>query len=292
MTIAKIEAIAPAKVNLALHVLGKRPEDGYHLIESLVVFTDFGDHLSISASPTFAFDVSGPFANDVPKGGENLIVKAIDLLPSKPQTSIQLTKNIPVEAGLGGGSSDAATALQLLAEWGTGPISKPQYIHQLGADVPVCLHGQPAARVSGIGEHVQGLSDPLPETHLVLANPNIAVSTRDVFQITKLPPEAPLPAVPSFRSVIDFTAWLKEQRNDLEAAAIHCCGAITEVLSALRHCQNCLLARMSGSGATCFGIFTHASTAAAAATRLQRAHPNWWIVPTVLTHKTARQIPS
>lgn len=232
--------------------------------------------------------MTGPFAAEVPQGDANLIARAAQLIIPSQDAPLSLVKNIPVAAGLGGGSSDAATALKILAQHWEKPLPNLPKILTLGADLPVCLNGQPAAFVSGIGECVQKLTAPLPLIYLVLVNPNISLSTRDVYQGTMIADAPSLPSPPSFQSVTDFAHWLNQQRNDLEKPAITRCPEIEKILNSLSWCRNCLCARMSGSGATCFGIFPNEATAKTSASQIQQAQPNWWVTQTALIRSPRR----
>lgn len=218
----------------------------------------------------------------MPQGDANLIARAAQLIIPSQGAPLSLVKNIPVAAGLGGGSSDAAAALKILAQRWKKPLPNPPKILTLGADLPVCLNGQPAAFVSGIGECVEKLTAPLPPVYLVLVNPNISLSTHDVYRQTIIADAPSLSPLPRFQLVTDLAHWLNQQRNDLEKPAITCCPEIKEILSSLSRCRNCLCARMSGSGATCFGIFPNEATAKAAASQIQQTEPNWWMTQTAL----------
>jgi 4-diphosphocytidyl-2-C-methyl-D-erythritol kinase len=276
---------APAKVNLTLHVLGRRP-DGYHEIESFVVFADVGDRLTFTPGDTLALDVTGPTAQAAGPGGDNLVLKAARALAERVAGlrfgRFSLEKQLPVAAGLGGGSSDAAAALRLLARVNRLSIDDESVraaARATGADVPVCLDPQ-ARMMRGIGEI---LSAPLgvPKLPAVLVNPGVAVPTRDVFMKLGLKPGGPVrraaPARALPRSVEAFAEYLSKHGNDLEAPAIEVQPVIARVLRDIRESKGCLLARMSGSGATCFGIFTSPRAAKAAAQSLSAAQPKWWV---------------
>ena len=277
---------APAKVNLTLRVLGRR-DDGLHEIESLVAFADLADTLTLDAGGKLALEVSGPFADAAGPTKDNLVIKAVTELGARVgglrSGRFILDKRIPAAAGLGGGSSDAAAALRLLARVNGIAADDPRLASaalMLGADVPVCLDPRPRV-MAGIGEL---LFEPLKFAHLpaLLVNPGVAVATRYVFAAFKPedrtkkflldPPPEPEP-------LIDF---LSSYANDLSRAAIACAPAIADVLVALRAMPGCRLARMSGSGATCFGLFASAGEAAAAAQRLKIERENWWICPAML----------
>ncbi|TMJ02786.1 MAG: 4-(cytidine 5'-diphospho)-2-C-methyl-D-erythritol kinase [Alphaproteobacteria bacterium] len=276
---------APAKVNLTLHVLGRR-HDGYHEIESLVVFAAVGDRLGFVAGEPLGLAVRGPTAEATGASADNLVLKAAhalaDRVPALRLGSFHLDKQLPVAAGLGGGSSDAAAALRLLACANELPLDDARLrdaARATGADVPVCL--DPRARIMrGIGDI---LSEPieLPELAAVLVNPGVAVPTRDVFAALAAPALTG-PAQPDDFSAIhadaaSLVSLLSARRNDLEIPAIKIQPVIADVLAALQASPDCLLARMSGSGATCFGLFGSAGAAQEAAQRIEAAHADWWV---------------
>lgn len=261
---------APAKLNLALHVTGRRA-DGYHLLDSLVAFAAVGDEVALTPGP-LALQIDGPFAAGLGTGEDNLCLRAARMVGGQAQ--IRLTKNLPVASGIGGGSADAAAVLRALTRMGHGLPPAPE---RLGADVPVCLASRPA-RMEGVGEMVT-LLPPLPPLHLVLVNPGVAVATPAVFAALARKDNPPLPQLPRFAGAPDLIAWLGQTRNDLEAPAIALAPQVREVLDALR-AQGAGVARMSGSGATCFGIFATAGAAAGAAAALGR--PGWWTVASEL----------
>lgn len=265
-------ADAWAKVNLTLHVTGQRG-DGYHLLDSLAVRVRVGDRLRVTPSDTLGLVVDGPFAQGVPLDDRNLVIRAARLLDGDAGRGVQLhlTKNLPAAAGIGGGSADAAAALKLLAQhWG---LPLPDDAHSLGADVPVCLHDMPQ-RMTGVGE-VLSPAPPLPLCWLVLVNPMKSVSTPQVFGRVQTKLNAPMPRVlPQLDTAPAFAAWLATQRNDLQDAALEIVPEISDCLAAL---NDALMARMSGSGATCFGLYETEALAARAAVRVQQANPGWWV---------------
>jgi len=276
---------APAKVNLTLRVVGRRA-DGYHKIESLVVFADLGDRLALAPGGALSLTVRGPRAAQAGEGADNLVLKGsralAALIPGLVLGAFDLDKNLPVAAGLGGGSADAAAALRLIARANDLPTDDARLYEAAratGADVPVCLDPRPRL-MQGIGEV---LSAPLglPALHAVLVNPAVALSTRDVFAgwIAAAKPAGPfdVAALAKAGNREQFMALLVTQPNDLEAAAIGLAPAVAEVLAALRAVPDCGLARMSGSGATCFGLFASAAGANAAANILTGKHPYWWV---------------
>lgn len=281
---------APAKVNLSLAVLGRR-SDGHHRLDSLVAFARFGDRLTFVPGPALALNVRGATAAQAGALDDNLVLKAARGLAAEfsglKLGRFTLVKRLPVAAGLGGGSSDAAAALRLLARANRIALDDPRLrrvARRVGADVPVCVDPRPR-RMRGIGEK---LSAPLaiPPLAAVLVNPGVAVPTKDVFARLGLKPGGARKragragALP--RDFDGFVAYLAGERNDLEPAAIALQPAIARVLAALRGESGCKLARMSGSGATCFGLFASSRAAAAAARRIAAAHPRWWVKATVL----------
>ncbi len=277
-------AFAPAKVNLTLHVLGRRP-DGYHEIESLVVFADAGDRLTFAQGERLELQVRGPTAEAAGTGSDNLVLKAARALAERVEAlrlgSFTLEKSLPVAAGLGGGSSDAAAALRLLAQANGLPLDDERLYaaaRATGADVPVCLDPRPRM-MRGIGE-ILSVPLALPELPAVLVNPGVAVPTRDVFAALAAPALSPAArhddVAPAGASAAELVSALASRRNDLEAPARRLQPVIGEVLAALR-ASGCRLARMSGSGATCFGLFDAAAAAQAAARELTDARPGWWV---------------
>ena len=277
--------VAKAKVNLALHVVGRRA-DGYHLLDSLVVFPSIADHLTVRTGTAdgVRLSVDGRFAADVPGGAENLVCQAAQALagalsPDRPVAiEATLTKRLPVASGIGGGSADAAAMLRALCRlWGRRPA--PEALHAiaaaLGADVPMCLD-QTQARARGIGDALTPLPD-LPAMDILLVNPGIPVATPSVFRALAGADNPPLPPLPDrFADADALVAWLETTRNDLEAAATTVAPAVAEVVGALRETAGCRFARMSGSGATCFGLYADAAGARAAADEIARTRPGWW----------------
>lgn len=280
---------APAKLNLALHVTGQRA-DGYHLIESFVVFTELGDVVKAELSRADEFQLEGPEAPALSRDavGSNLVVRARDALRkaarhsgrAAPAVSIRLDKRLPVAAGIGGGSADAAATLKLLCElWAYQPDDETLsgIALGLGADVPMCLNGT-ALVARGIGE----VLDPVDlgfALDLVLINPRIGVSTPDVFSRLNRRDNPPLPAPQGLRDTDQFIAWLGQARNDLEPPARDLVPEISECLSLLET-SGARLARMSGSGASCFGLYASRRDAEEAAAQLQLDKPDWFITAT------------
>ena len=276
-TTPELAEAAPAKVNLHLHVLGRR-SDGYHLLDSLVAFAGAADQLRYRPGGALALRLDGPEAAALAAEEDNLVLRAARLLAAEagiaPHGTLRLTKCLPVASGIGGGSADAAATLRLLDRaWGLGwgGARLALLAARLGADVPVCLDSRPA-RMGGVGE-VLCAAPALPPAGLVLANPRIPLATPAVFRARGggFSAEAALPG--AWPDAAAMARDLAACGNDLEAAAIDLCPAVAEVLAALRGLPGCLLARMSGSGATCFALFADAGAAEAAATRLPAA---WW----------------
>ncbi|MEX5727865.1 4-diphosphocytidyl-2-C-methyl-D-erythritol kinase [Rhodovulum iodosum] len=269
-----VEAFAPAKVNLTLHVTGQRP-DGYHTLDSLVIFVDAGDRLSFDAAETLSLTVTGPRADGVPGDARNLVWKAADLLGPGRGAAIVLEKHLPAAAGIGGGSSDAAAALRGLARLWEVDLPEAAELLALGADVPACLKPRPL-RMQGVGETI--LPGPeMPAMALVLINPGVEVSTPAVFKALDRKDNPAMPTPPGWASAAVMAHWLGRQRNDLEPPALAQAPVIGAVLAALDDTPGCLLARMSGSGATCFGIYETNEDATAATDALRRARPDWWV---------------
>jgi 4-diphosphocytidyl-2-C-methyl-D-erythritol kinase len=286
---AVLTELAPAKVNLTLRIVGRRA-DGFHELESVVAFARHGDRVTLTPGEGLSLTLRGPRAGATGDPADNLVLTAARALAAQVTGlrvgSFRLDKRLPVAAGLGGGSADAAAALRLLARLNALPADDPRLFasaRATGADVSVCV--DPRARVMrGIGEV---LSAPLGLRAMpaVLVNPGVAVATRDVFARLALAPGAPRGApsaapVPSRRS--NLLEWLGRQANDLEPPALALQPAIGSVLAALEGVPGCRLARMSGSGATCFGLFDSGRTAAAAARGLKTAYPDWWVQATQL----------
>jgi 4-diphosphocytidyl-2-C-methyl-D-erythritol kinase len=279
-----LAAVAPAKVNLTLRILGRRA-DGYHELESLVVFAGCGDHLTFDAGPSLDLTVSGPTAGQSGAVADNLVLRAAKALADKfPGLTVgrfALTKELPAGAGLGGGSADAAAALRLLNDANGLKLDDERVVavaRATGADVPVCLDPRPRV-MRGIGDI---LSAPLalPKLGIIIVHPGIAMPTPPVFKALGLTPGERCAAgtasgpVPDEREAL--LAWLAGERNDLEPPAIGIAPAIADVIRAIAALPGCRLARMSGSGSACFGLFDTEAAAAAAAGGLAEAHPGWW----------------
>jgi len=291
-----LAADAPAKVNLTLHVLGRRP-DGYHEIESLVMFARVGDRLTFTPRRGFELAVLGPTAASAGDIDANLVLKAARALDERVERLAEgrfvLTKQLPVAAGLGGGSADAAAALRLLARANRLTLDDPRVrdaARSTGADVPVCVDPRPRV-MRGTGELLSGPLD-LPILPAVLVNPRVAVPTKDVFTALSAPAVAagckatasttPFESDGPRPTAATLIQQVSHGRNDLEAPAIVIAPVIGEVLAGLRALPGCRLARMSGSGATCFGLFETNRLAVAGAKRLLATHPGWWVKATTL----------
>ncbi len=271
---------APAKINLFLHITGKR-DDGYHTLQSLMIFADAGDDLEFSSQENFSIEVKGIFTDALPLTQDNLVYKAARLLSEDYKTPLSgkiiLTKNLPVASGIGGGSADAAAALKGLSQLWSLPDepSRLQKVAQkVGADVPACLYCRPVW-VEGIGEKLIPISG-MPPIYLVLVNPLVPVATAAVFQCFG---GSFSPLFPSPREWGMPLTDLDTFRNDLTEAAIAVAPVVKDVLGAFSNTEGCLLHRLSGSGATCFGIYEDATAARKAADTLKTLHPEWWIVP-------------
>lgn len=269
---------APAKINLFLHVTGKRA-DGYHLLDSLVAFAGIGDRLTAEPADTLSLRVVGPFAAGLDGEADNLVLRAARALADAarivPRGALVLEKNLPVASGIGGGSADAAATLRLLSRlWDVSvdPLVLYALAARLGADVPVCVAARPT-QMRGVGE-VLDPAPALPACGLVLVNPGVALATADVFRARSAAFSAPvtLPAV--WDSTTAMADGLRDLTNDLQPPAVALRPVIGEVLAALGATPGCLLARMSGSGATCFALFPDAGAADLAAASLRR--PGWW----------------
>ena len=273
---------ARAKINLFLHV-GERRSDGYHELESLVAFADIGDELSFAPADRLSLAIDGPFAPSLQNESGNLVLKAAQALAANagisPNAKIALTKNLPVASGIGGGSADAAAALRGLCRlWKLSP--SPADLHDialsLGSDVPVCLQSK-SAWMTGRGEHIEPI--PLPRIAMVLVNPGVAVSTADVFAKLQSRSGTGHPKPDDIASATDLAAYLKTTANDLQAPAFEIAPVIEEALTALLN-TGALLARLSGSGATCFGLYESGEGAAKAADMIANAHAGWWVAST------------
>lgn len=288
MTTAK--ATAPAKVNLTLHVTGQR-DDGYHSLESLVVFADVADQLSAITAPDLRLTVTGPFSQGVPVDGTNLVLRAAQALRTlrnvKAGAHITLEKHLPNRAGIGGGSADAAAALAMLAElWQVPPLpATASEVIALGADVPVCMHAPAPTRMSGIGDVLSPVPD-LPTCALVLVKPNSVVPTGPVFQGLASKNNPPMHALPEGLDFAGFAAWLNTQRNDLLDPARLVAPDIGAALSKLNAMPAVKAVGMSGSGATCFGLVASMAEARQVARAVQVSQMAWWVAPAAILQTT------
>ncbi|MFT8808046.1 4-(cytidine 5'-diphospho)-2-C-methyl-D-erythritol kinase [Gluconobacter sp.] len=284
------QASAHAKINLFLHITGRR-DDGYHLLDSLAVFAGAADRVTLAGlSEAMSLTINGPFGQGLEADGHNLVLRAARALQAQSGTTVdgltdsfrlELEKNLPVSSGIGGGSADAAATLRLLAqEWDVDQEALFPIAAKLGADVPVCVAQRPT-RMQGIGE-ILAPAPALPEAGLLLVNPGVGVSTPDVFRAFAAGGgivERPAPFLPDrWTTVQDMVADLNATTNDLQAPALSQCPVIGTVLASIESLPACLLSRMSGSGATCFGIFPSPESAVTAARILntQSARLGWW----------------
>ena len=275
---------APAKINLALHVTGRRP-DGYHSLEMLVAFAEVGDELEATSAKKDSLSITGPFAAGLGNGETNLVLRALSAFRQRwpgalpDGLALRLAKNLPIAAGLGGGSADAAAALRLFAAMADTDIAFADLLdlsRGLGADVPMCLYSRPA-EVRGIGEIVLPLKH-FPACHIVLVNPLVPVVTADVFRRLERRDNPGLPDVgdPLMRPA-QLGLWLDETRNDLEPPAIAMVPTIGDLIDRLDGASGCILSRMSGSGATVFGLFGSSAQAHQAAHDLRETWPGYWV---------------
>jgi 4-diphosphocytidyl-2-C-methyl-D-erythritol kinase len=277
---------APAKINLYLHVTGQRP-DGYHELDSVVIFAPIGDDVWVSPGEDMTLEIIGPEAQALQgfEVSENLVFRAAQMLAEQYKVTtgaaITLNKVLPVASGIGGGSADAAATLNALVDfWKLKPTDDElaELALALGADVPVCLKSRPQ-RMTGIGEKLHE-TPTMPNGYLVLVNPRIRQSTPEVFaelHCGKWQVSGYTSALPSDLDFYSFVSELKSRANDLEQAAIRLAPVIEQVLAVVGAQANCRLARMSGSGSTCFGLFQRIEEAEAAATKIRRLQPDWWV---------------
>jgi 4-diphosphocytidyl-2-C-methyl-D-erythritol kinase len=283
-----LTVFAPAKINLYLHITGRR-EDGYHSLDSLAVFADIGDRIAIEPSGDFQLQIRGPFstaftAQDRESGplSSNLVTRAAwalaRTLRREPRVKITLTKNLPLASGLGGGSADAAAAIWGLMELWQIPLSSPflpGLMASLGADIPACLRCMPV-RMTGIGDVLQPVPD-LPDIPAVLVNPLKHCPTPSIFRRFAGPMRDFARMPDDLSSMSDLIAFLREQDNSLTEAAIECVPEIAGIIALLGRQPGCALSRMSGSGATVFGLFTTMEEAMDAAETIAFSHSGWWV---------------
>ena len=283
---AIIKNSAPAKINLTLHVTGQR-SDGYHLLDSLVVFAGIYDEITATSAPDLQIKIGGPFAMGVPTDDTNLILRAAYALRAARGVTLgahlTLEKNLPHAAGIGSGSSDAAITLSMLAAlWDVEPLSaKAPEVIELGADVPVCMKAPSPIRMEGIGELLT-LWPALPDCALVLVNPLVDVPTGAVFAGLKSKKNASMGTLPAAMDFDKFASWLSQQRNDLEAPARSVAPQVDDALKALGRMPQVVHAGMSGSGATCYGLVRTIGDARQVARTLQVGNMGWWVAPAPL----------
>ncbi len=281
----ELNSTAQAKINLYLHVTGKRT-DGYHLLDSLIAFADIGDEISVLPADDITLEITGEFADNL-SNEDNLILKVARLLQEKYSidagAKIKLVKNLPIGAGIGGGSADAATAAKLLVKLWNLPCNYNELakiLLPLGADLPVCIYSK-ASYISGIGEGIE-LASNFPPLNIVLVNPLKHVSTPEIFKIGFNSYKEPI-----CRSNLEDTGQLIETlskcSNDLEKNAVTIRPEILDIIEAINSQEGCKLTRMSGSGATCFGLFNNQYDAEKAAIDLSKKHPKWWVKPAIIT---------
>jgi 4-diphosphocytidyl-2-C-methyl-D-erythritol kinase len=279
--VMSLHRIAAAKLNLTLRITGRRV-DGYHLLDSLVAFTELGDGVTVAAADSLSLDITGEFAPGLTDGADNLILRAARALDPVRGARITLEKRLPVASGIGGGSADAAATLLLLNDlWqlGRSPADLAGLALTLGADVPVCLHRAPT-RMGGIGEKLAP-GPSLPPAALVLVNPRLACPTPRVFALRQGDFSLPQVGLPDrIGDAAELAALVRRGGNDLTQAAGLVVPAIGSILKALGEEAGCLAAALSGSGATCFGVFAEEAAAVQAAARLKTRHPHWWVANT------------
>lgn len=279
-----VQVAAPAKINLALHITGQR-EDGYHLIETLAVFTRYSDIVTVEPGEADRLRLTGPYAAVTPAGGENIVMRALDAYRDftgikTGNIAVTVEKNLPVASGIGGGSSDAAALLKAIDRRQGGAAGREGLMKigsLLGADLPMCLSAT-ALIARGTGEQIEP-AEQLPALAIALVNPDIEVSTRAVFEALTEKRNRPLPESKPGMSARQVIEWLEETRNDLEGPACNLFPQIAEARRALRE-AGAGFARMTGSGATCFGIFSDAENARQAASRIKSSRPEWFAVAT------------
>ena len=287
---AVLAGLAPAKVNLFLHV-GPARADGYHPLASLVAFAGLGDRVTVQPADRLSLAVAGPFASDLGGGGDNLILRALRTLGAaagigEPPLAVTLDKQLPIAAGLGGGSADAGAALKLARNALDLPFDDAalaEIAGAVGADGPMCLHAR-AAWAGGRGDRLE-FEPRLPALPCLLVNPGVPSPTAAVYRAHDHgpPTNADMPPPPLDWSARAVTAWLEAQRNDLQAPAVAMQPVIGEALTAVEALAGARLTRMSGSGATVFALFDTPDAAALAGAALQAQRPDWWIHPTVLS---------
>ena len=288
---ARVRVFAPAKVNLALHVVGRRA-DGYHLVDTLVAFASVGDWVELDSAAPEGLTITGPESAGLDPAGGNLVMRAAAEFWAAGPLGLHLDKHLPVSSGIGGGSADAAAAFRGMVRLNerlglnaapSGDVARR--LLSIGADVPMCARSIPA-RIGGIGERIEPL-DTLAPLAMVLVNPRVQVSTLEVFKKLMKKDNSAMESMPA--DLTDTRAlvhYLARQRNDLQGPAMAAAPMIGTVLDRLAASAGCGLARMSGSGATCFGIYKSQAAAEAAAEALSKDHPEWWVKSAVLDGQT------
>ena len=282
----EVAVAAPAKLNLYLHVVGRR-DDGFHLLDSLICFAAVHDTVLVAPGDAVELQVVGPEGSALDGESDNLVLRAARLLAEdagiRAGARMTLIKRLPVASGIGGGSADAAAAIRALSElWGIAVADDrlTEIARRLGADVPICLHGA-SAYVGGIGDLIEP-APALPAAPLLLANPGLPLPTPEVFGAR----EGAFGAADRFHDtpadVAELASLLAARRNDLTDAAAGLQPAVRDCLAAISNRPGALLARMSGSGATCFGLFEDAAACTAAAAHLRAVNPSWWVAATEL----------
>ncbi len=278
------EERAPAKINLALHIRGRNP-DGLHEIDSLIAFADCGERVSLSRQSESLLQVTGGFANNLPGDRSNLVLRAASLAGAPDGIGFNLYKNIPVGAGLGGGSADAAAVFRLLYRQFGCAIPSMDAMAELGFDIPVCLFSQ-SARICG-SDHKLSIVGSMPRLPLLLVNPGISLSTAAVYGELDFGVQGQLSPLPGICSQQNLVDWISHHENGLLARAIRVVPEIGDVICRIESLDGCRVARMTGSGATCFGAFLDVREANRAADLLRREQPSWW-VRMVVTNGTTR----
>lgn len=282
-----LAVFAPAKVNLYLHVVGKRA-DGYHLLDSLAVFPRIGDDLSAAGAEGLSLRLDGPMAAGLQAEPDNIVLKAARALAMaagiEPKAALTLTKRLPIASGIGGGSADGVAALRALCALWRLEMSEQRLAEiglAIGADLPVCLRGRPT-QMAGIGELLED-AVPLPPVWMLLVNPGVALATPAVFKARQAGFSQPAPLTQAPRDARDLAEALSHRSNDLMAPAISLAPVIAQVLEAISAQPGCLLSRMSGSGATCFGLFADEADVRLAAAAFSQSQPGWWVAAGVVS---------
>jgi len=271
-----IEEKGCAKINLALHITGVK-EDGYHILDSIVIFTDIFDSVSFKKDRKNVLTFTGEFSKSL-NVKNNSVIKALNLFenPFADRFAINIEKNLPLGAGLGGGSADAAAVIRFITNYCSQPMPSLEAISKIGADVPVCVLSL-ASRVGGIGEITRPINISGIDLWIVLVNPRIFVATGSVFQDVTEKHNEPLEPFTNFRKADQFIDYLKRQRNDLQSVAVNKWPEIKEVLDTIDKTQDVLLSRMSGSGSTCFGLYRTQDIAKRAVRYLNQKSNKWWV---------------